>query len=70
MPPVTNTLMPARAASSIVPLTVVAPSSPLPSTNESVVAQSAPTNPPVHPANAASNKHLVRVFCGTQLALL
>lgn len=32
MPPVTNTLMPARAASSMVPLTVVAPSRPLPMT--------------------------------------
>lgn len=33
MPPVTNTLMPARAASSMVPLTVVAPSRLLPSTS-------------------------------------
>lgn len=33
MPPVTNTLMPARAASSMVPLTVVAPSRPLPTTS-------------------------------------
>jgi hypothetical protein len=33
MPPVTKTLMPARAASSMVPLTVVAPSKPLPSTS-------------------------------------